>query len=49
MQKKSNNKTCITRTQVETLTKRYEQKEIDMMAFIHGLSILVAKNSKTVI
>ncbi len=49
MQEKSNNKDCITRTQVETLTQCHEGKEIDMMEFIHGLSFVVAKNSKTVI
>jgi hypothetical protein len=49
MQKNSNNKNCITRTQVQTLTKRHEGKEIDTMEFIHGLSMLIAKNSKTVI
>jgi hypothetical protein len=49
MQEKSNNKDCITRTKVETLTKCHEGKEIDMMEFIHGLSMVVAKNSKTVI
>jgi hypothetical protein len=49
MQKKSNKKICITRTQIETLTKRHEEKEIDLMEFLHGLSTLVAKNSKTVV
>jgi hypothetical protein len=49
MQKKSNNTTCITQTQVDTLTQRHGQKEIGLMEFIHGLSTLVAKNSKTVI
>jgi hypothetical protein len=28
---------------------RHEQKEIVLMEFIHGLSTLVAKNSKTVV
>ncbi|CAF1465953.1 unnamed protein product [Rotaria sordida] len=46
LQKKSSNKTCTTRAQIDTLTKRHEQQQIDLLEFLHGLSTLVAKNSK---
>ncbi|CAF1553881.1 unnamed protein product, partial [Adineta ricciae] len=45
MQKKLNEKSCFTRTEVKILTERYKQKETTLLDFIHGLSILVARNS----
>ena len=46
IQKKASQRAYTMRSQMQTLTERYEQKEIDLTEFIHGLSILFAKNSK---
>jgi hypothetical protein len=48
LQKKHNNASCCIRTQIQTLTERHEQKQITLLEFIHGLSVLVAQNSATV-
>jgi hypothetical protein len=48
MEKKSNDTGCIIRTEIKTLTERHEQKQISLLEFIHGLSLLVARNSETV-
>ena len=47
MEKKSNNTSCTTRTEIDTLTERYEQNQISLSEFINGLSVLVARNSAT--
>ena len=46
MQKKKNDTGCLTRTQIATLTERHEQKQITLLEFIHGLSMIVAQKSK---
>ncbi|CAF1112598.1 unnamed protein product [Rotaria magnacalcarata] len=45
MQKKKNDTGCFIRTQITTLTERHEKKEITLLEFIHGLSMIVAQNS----
>ncbi|CAF1023652.1 unnamed protein product [Rotaria sordida] len=49
MQKKTNDTCCSIRTQIVTLTKRHEQKQITLLEFIHGLSMIVAQNSAIVL
>ncbi|CAF4567337.1 unnamed protein product, partial [Rotaria sp. Silwood2] len=49
MQKKTNGTCCSIRTQIAILTKRHEQKQITLLEFIHGLSMIVAQNSTTVL
>jgi hypothetical protein len=34
--------------QIQKMTKDYEEKQTTLIEFLHGLSTLVAKNSKTV-
>jgi hypothetical protein len=47
-QKNSDNKPCTTRQQIQQMTKDYEEKQTTLIDFLHGLSTLVAKISKTV-
>ncbi|CAF1474881.1 unnamed protein product [Rotaria sordida] len=47
-QKKSDDKSCTTRQQIQKMAKNYEEEESTLMEFLHGLSTLIAKNSKTV-
>jgi hypothetical protein len=49
LQKKSSNKIYINRSQIEMLTERHEQEEIDLIKFHHGSSTLVVKNSRKVV
>ena len=42
-------KNCNTRIQIETLTKRYNQEDIDLIEFLHGLSMVIAKNSTVLV
>ncbi len=48
IQKKRNDTSCCIRTQIQTLTERHGQKQITLLEFIHGLSMIVAQNSATV-
>jgi hypothetical protein len=47
-QKKSLNKPCTARKQIQKMAKDYEETQSILTEFLHGLSTLVAKNSKTV-
>lgn len=42
-------KICASQMQIETLAKRYEKKEINLLEFLRGLSTTIAKSSKTAI
>ncbi|CAF1175010.1 unnamed protein product, partial [Rotaria sordida] len=39
-------RTCSIRAQIDVLNERHEQKQINLIDFLYGLSTLVAKNSK---
>ncbi|CAF3168823.1 unnamed protein product [Rotaria socialis] len=45
VQKKKIDTGCFILTQITTLTERHEKKEITLLEFIHGLSMIVAQNS----
>ncbi len=47
--KKSKDIRCIIRTEIETLTERHALKEITLLEFIHGLSVIIAGHSATVL
>ena len=47
MKKKTNNVVRRIRIQIETLTERHKQKQITLLEFIHGLSIIIAQKSAT--
>lgn len=47
-QKKTDDKPCVTRKQIQKMSEDYEGKQSSLIEFLHGLSVLVAKNSKTV-
>ena len=49
MEKKTNDVACSIRTEIDTLTERHAQKQISLLEFIHGLSMLIAVNSATVL
>ena len=49
MEKKTNDVACSIRTEIDTLTERHAQKQITLLEFIHGLSMLIAANSATVL
>ncbi|CAF4508550.1 unnamed protein product, partial [Rotaria sp. Silwood2] len=42
----SSRRTCSIRAQIDVLNERHEQKQINLIDFLYGLSTLVAKNSK---
>jgi hypothetical protein len=46
--KKPDDKPCAPRKQIQKMTEDYEEKQSTLIEFLHGLSSLVAKNSKTV-
>ncbi|CAF4431310.1 unnamed protein product [Rotaria sp. Silwood2] len=45
MKKKKNDTGCFIRTQIATLTERHEKKQITLLEFINGLSMIVAQKS----
>ena len=47
MKKKTNNVVRRILIQIETLTERHKQKQITLLEFIHGLSIIIAQKSAT--
>lgn len=47
MKKKINNVVRRIRIQIETLTEHHKQKQITLLEFIHGLSIIIAQKSAT--
>ena len=49
MEKKKNDVACSIRTELDTLTERHAQKQISLLEFIHGLSMLIAANSATLL
>ena len=49
IERKPNAKSCKPRIQTETLTKCYNQEDIDLMEFLHGLSTVIAKNSTVLV